>query len=757
MKHSFLAVLLAVAVIAPLVVTTTSAEPARAAVAARFEPGNLISDATMYDGSAMSSQAVQEFLSARVPDCQGTCLVNLREKTPDMAAGRCASYVGMVSERASDMIAKVGAACGISQKSILVLIEKESSLVSASNPSTSRFRYATGYGCPDTAPCDPAYSGFFYQVYYAARQLVTYSQTASQWNYQAGRTNQIRYHPKVSCGSAPVFIQNKATAGLYIYTPYQPNTAALENIYGVGDDCSSYGNRNFWRIFTDWFGSPTAASSLMRTADSGTVFLVTESGKYPVPSLGILSALSPLGKVGFVSQKFLDSIPTAHAVGRSIRGPDGSIYFFDAGIRLPFSSCAQAVDYGASCNSDGYVQLSEFQIDAFAGGPVLGPVLGTIEGGRYYIKNGTKSEILDDQSQQKAGLPLAMNVLTENAIAALPYAPPIVRDGVYIHTRGSAQYSLLAEGERHDMTQSTVDRSAADARASGSLSPSSMRLLPRSPVLFEGILKSIGKAAPSVLTENGRIDLIAGGLQSGVSVVSVPQTLVDSYPISQTLSIGSFVKTPQSATVYIVMAQDIRPIGSWGALLALTPAGKPSIENVPDYLIGLLSSGPVALTAGTLVRSPESATVYLINGLTNRIALSSFDFPVAAGFSRLVFASDERIRAYPLSDQLMGFGFQCADKKFIAGGGQVHFLDPAIADLYPFQFLPLDRYSCGQLAMGSPATDFIRTPDGSIYRLSEVGKNPVASMARYEEISGGRGWTEVPASFANAFITGSPA
>src|SRR5690606_3156716 len=24
---------------------------------------------------------------------------------------------------------------------------------------------------------------------------------------------------------------------------------------GTGNSCSSYGNRNFWRIFTDWFGS----------------------------------------------------------------------------------------------------------------------------------------------------------------------------------------------------------------------------------------------------------------------------------------------------------------------------------------------------------------------------------------------------------------------------------------------------------------------------------------------------------------------
>ena len=32
-----------------------------------------------------------------------------------------------------------------------------------------------------------------------------------------------------------VFIQSKANAALYTYTPYQPNAAALNNMYSTGD------------------------------------------------------------------------------------------------------------------------------------------------------------------------------------------------------------------------------------------------------------------------------------------------------------------------------------------------------------------------------------------------------------------------------------------------------------------------------------------------------------------------------------------
>ena len=73
--------------------------------------------------------------------------------------------------------------------------------------------------------------------------------------------------PRPACGTSDVFIEGKATAGLYSYTPYRPNLAALINLYGLGDSCSSYGNRNFWVYFSDWFGSPIisqAAASFVK-------------------------------------------------------------------------------------------------------------------------------------------------------------------------------------------------------------------------------------------------------------------------------------------------------------------------------------------------------------------------------------------------------------------------------------------------------------------------------------------------------------
>lgn len=92
-------------------------------------------------------------------------------------------------------------------------------------------------------------------MYGAASRLVQYGEEPAKFRFRAGQTTAIAYHPNASCGSSTVTLANRATAALYNYTPYQPNEAALAHMYGTGDDCSSYGNRNFWRIFTDWFGS----------------------------------------------------------------------------------------------------------------------------------------------------------------------------------------------------------------------------------------------------------------------------------------------------------------------------------------------------------------------------------------------------------------------------------------------------------------------------------------------------------------------
>ncbi len=266
---------------------------------AGFRAGNIIDDAIFYNAKTMTAAQIQTFFNGKVATCVSgyTCLKDFRQttwnKTGDvMCPG---GYSGAKNETAAQIIAKVSVSCGINPQAIIVMLQKEQGLVTHVWPSDWRYDMALGQGCPDTAGCDPNFAGFFAQIYGAAWQMKRYANPPGTsdfftW-YAPGNTWGVRYNPNASCGSSPVKVENKATAALYYYTPYQPNAAALRAGYGEGDSCSAYGNRNFYNYFNDWFGptnvrpfSSVPAPKISGQAVVGQTLTATASGVSPAPS-----------------------------------------------------------------------------------------------------------------------------------------------------------------------------------------------------------------------------------------------------------------------------------------------------------------------------------------------------------------------------------------------------------------------------------------------------------------------------------------
>ena len=224
-----------------------------------FYPGYIISDDSFFNPDAMTAGQIQSFLDDRPchPKDNAPCLADIRMNSPAQPASdeRCTAMPARKKEPASSIIARVAKACTISPRVLLVLLQKEQSLLTT--PSVSGYQKATGYACPDTAACDTRYFGFFNQVYRAAWQFREYTVHPGDWRYTVGG-NTIQYHPEAACGASTVTILNQATANLYNYTPYQPNEATLKSPKGPGDGCSAFGNLNFSRLYSAWFGSPLA-------------------------------------------------------------------------------------------------------------------------------------------------------------------------------------------------------------------------------------------------------------------------------------------------------------------------------------------------------------------------------------------------------------------------------------------------------------------------------------------------------------------
>lgn len=243
-------------------------EKVQAANLANFDPGYIISDFQMGNYTSMTEAEIQAFLTMKNP-CDNTdyslyqrlsanknytwhwenghfvCLSE--EKFGDgevIGSGDTAAHI--LWQAAQDY--------KINPQALIVLLQKETGLITDRIPNNGDYRKATGYGCPDTAPCSSQYYGFKNQVRRAAALFRTVLDGG--WtNYPLGE-NYVQYNPNAGCGGSVINIRSLATSALYRYTPYQPNAGALAAGYGTAP-CGAYGNRNFYHYFEDWFGGIT--------------------------------------------------------------------------------------------------------------------------------------------------------------------------------------------------------------------------------------------------------------------------------------------------------------------------------------------------------------------------------------------------------------------------------------------------------------------------------------------------------------------
>ena len=253
---------------------SNASEPeATAATLDKFDPGNIISDYMMGNYTSMTEAEIQQFLTSK-----NSCQNKSRALYDEMvAAYGAAGYTwhwkddhfvclseelfgdGEVigeGETAAHIIWQAANDYKINPQVILVLLQKETSLITDSYPNNRDYRKATGYGCPDTAACSEKYYGFKNQIRNAAALFSTVL-NGGWTNFPLGE-NYIQYNPNAACGGSVVNIKSLATSALYRYTPYQPNAGAIAAGYGTAE-CGAYGNRNFYLYFSDWFGDPTVA------------------------------------------------------------------------------------------------------------------------------------------------------------------------------------------------------------------------------------------------------------------------------------------------------------------------------------------------------------------------------------------------------------------------------------------------------------------------------------------------------------------
>lgn len=730
-----------------------------------FMPGRIIDDEVFYNKNSMSINEIQSFLDRHVPACDtwGTgpsgygnltraqynqqirkwpgppyvCLNNYQEnpntgETSFEKGG--GAFNGGIS--AAHIIYDAAQKYNINPQVLLVMLRKESlNLFSDNWPMKSQYKYAMGYACPDSGPgysanCDNEQSGFYKQVMKAAWQLNRYKTNIGEYNYQPGRTNYIQYNPNPTCGGSNVYIENVATASLYIYTPYQPNQAAL-NAYPGTSNCGAYGNRNFWFFFREWFGS-TTQSDIIGDASTGRLYLKSENKKYYIPNLDVLSRLSSLSKrISYVSKQYLDSLSTGPTMNRTVRDPrTGAIYLIDSGYKLQFNSCEMLADYGLSCANN--PNLEDYQLTAYQTGPNVTNYFQTSGDERkYYIRSGVRAEIYDQVALSKQGLGGYTNRLSRLSIKDLPVGKPIVRNDTIIRddTSGALYYNGV-DG------LSYLNGDMYNSKVFNGLTVKNM--------LKESVAK-LSKTANMrgyVKDENGNRYLLGQSVKyslqdSSISPVAVSSGLLSILPTETTPSV---IKSSSLPMVYLYRDSTLYPIHYWSDVLKFSPQGRVAV--VHQSSVASMPKAVLYAPATTLVKSNNDAAVYMIDKeLNTKKRLYSQDISGSMGvsMSNLRTISREYLDQYRNNGNVSDL-MNCGGDLYIAGGGSIHYVSGDVFARYGIDINNYEKYDmqvCNNLSKGNPMSRFVLVKNtGSIYMIQNGKKHYIGSQKLYADLGG---------------------
>lgn len=459
-KRYFIYTLLAIVISFSLNLFALSTNKASAAAVIGWIPGRIIDDSIFTNKKSMSLDQIQSFLNSKVPICDnwgtnGSTPTSRRDFMTSYGYALPLTCLKDYTENglsAAQIIYNASQTYSINPQVLIVLLQKEQGLVTDDWPAENQYRSATGYGCPDTAPCDTQYYGLTNQITWSAKMFRAIMDVSPTWYtpYLTGN-NFIQYNPNSSCGGSVVNIQNRATQALYNYTPYQPNQSTLDAGWG-SVSCGAYGNRNFFLYFTQWFGTTLTGnhpSPLYKSVTSGLTYAIIEDLKYLIPSFDIMVnyGFNKL-PVTEVSDNFLLSFTDATpltGMGRKQYDESGAIYLFDDGKEYHVKSEKQCIDWGLDCfnpevtkilkNSllDRYIAYGGQLPDTVRNGSDIysmqngkkKPIVGNISTNSY---RGLESPIFKDQNVLQ---PMGSAIIDDRYIIKFGDTPTI-----YLHDRG---------------------------------------------------------------------------------------------------------------------------------------------------------------------------------------------------------------------------------------------------------------------------------------------------------------------------------
>lgn len=753
-------------------VLTAMPQPAQAAPpGSAFDPGLIISDSVFFDFGTMTVAEIQRFLDSRVSDCRATdpaidCLKNAKFEIPETPAtgpgevGPCAAIPANPQASAAQLIHAIATACGINPRVLIVTLQKEQGLVTSTKPTSYMYRAAMGFGCPDSDPaiCGKVFVGLFNQMYRAAKQFRWYGNPEGSFTYwKPGRVISMRFNPRASCGSKSFLLKNQATANLYYYTPYTPNDAALRNLYGTGDSCSAYGNRNFWRFFHDWFGSPIGGGYLLKSETSGN-YLIVNNQRYRVTDPKLLASLEPLGPLGEISQAYLDSFQEVGAMGHlAIDNASNKRYVLAGGKKYEVTDCAVASEYGLDCSAA--IPLLPLQLDNFPSGGQLSQ-LTAVGGARYWVDDGKYRLVVDPLALNTVGGQAATQIdLNVEQVASITPGAPLASELATFALAGSKDVLVASGGKTYRFVSSLVSATNLQRwfTATGATVDPAVITPSLHPELIRGFVASASGSA-FVITPDGKL-AISDPANWTSSFVVVPDSLLAAIPnVSGQLATPVMVSSPGNKLNYFINGAARRTsMTSDMTTRFLSVLKQDKVIQIPQAAINSLLNAGVAIAPASIVK--QGSSHFLADGVGSLVRLESLAQAQSVSSSKVFNFQAADLASFQVRSRLNSLKVQCESGAYLLDKGTLYRIsDLAIAE-FPGTPYPLSSSTCSALKLSDRVVGpFIRDNRGAIFYIEDGKKRRVSNWDHLAKLRGdGPGHIEVSAYFASKIPTGTAA
>ena len=335
-----------------------------------FNPNFLLTDPELLDFQTFTPDTLKRFLESR---------------TGTLDSYKATDIDG-VKKSVTDILWRVSQTYKINPRFLLVLLQKEQSLIDDPNPTQYQYDWATGYarcdGCSVNDSQAQRFKGFAQQLESAAAQMRYFLDHPDESVIKKPGT------PYLIDGRA-IIPSTLATAALYTYTPHLN------------------GKYNLWIIWKAWFLLPFPDGSIVSAKDSSDIWLIRAGERHLFATkLAFLTRFDPQN-ILIVDPQELNTYPTGTAIKHAnfslLKNPAGEIYLVvNDEIRLLESGAFRKFGFdpdeviSATGNDMAFYRFGE-SIAAGNAYPTGALLQNKKTGAVFYIMNGKKYGVIDKQ------------------------------------------------------------------------------------------------------------------------------------------------------------------------------------------------------------------------------------------------------------------------------------------------------------------------------------------------------------------------